>query len=229
MKAVILAGGEGRRLRPLTNDKPKSLLVVGGKPIIDWQIEWMKSYGVDSFVVSAGYMKDALIGYLGTGARLGIELSFVVENEPLGTGGAIKNAVSALGGTEKFIVANGDIITNLDLKELIASCKDVASVSLSPLKSTFGILDTDGDKVIGFREKPVLKEYWLNAGIYVMSKEVFGYLPDKGSLEYDVFPQLAKKGLLDCMKYGDSYWRSVDTMKDFEEVGVDLNNNLVYE
>jgi NDP-sugar pyrophosphorylase family protein len=229
MKAIILAGGEGRRLRPLTNDRPKSLLEVGGKPIIEWQIEWMKRYKVNSFVVSAGYMKDMLITYLGTGSKLGIELSFVVENAPLGTGGAIKYAASALGKDEKFVVANGDIITNLDLGVLISSCKDVASVSLSPLKSTFGILDTEGNKVVGFREKPVLKEYWLNAGIYVMTSKIFDYLPNKGSLEYDVFPLLAKEGLLDCVKYDDSYWRSVDTLKDFEEVGVDLNNNLVYK
>ncbi len=229
MKAIILAGGEGRRLRPLTNDKPKSLLDVGGKPIIEWQIEWMKSYGIDSFVISAGYMKDVLINYLGTGAKLGVELNFVVENEPLGTAGAIKYAMSNFEKEEKFVVANGDIITNLDLSSLIVSCVDVASVSLSPLKSTFGILDTDGSKVVGFREKPVLKEYWLNAGIYAMSNKIFEYLPTKGSLEYDIFPLLAKKGLLDCVKYGDSYWRSIDTLKDFEEAGVDLKNNLVYK
>src|SRR5271156_5070305 len=110
MKALILAGGEGKRLRPLTNDKPKPLLEVGGKPIIEWQIEWMKGYGVDYFVISAGYMKEKLIEYLGTGAKLGVDINFVVENEPLGTAGAIKSAVGILGREEKFVVTNGDII-----------------------------------------------------------------------------------------------------------------------
>lgn len=229
MKAIILAGGEGRRLRPLTNDKPKSLLEVGGKPIIEWQIEWMKGYGINSFIVSAGYMKDVLIAHLGTGSKLGVELNFSVETEPLGTAGAIKYAMAPFVSEEKLVVANGDIITNLELDALISSCNDVASVSLAPLKSTFGILDTDGSKVTGFREKPVLKEYWLNAGVYVMSNRVFEYLPDTGSLEYNVFPRLAKEGLLDCVKYGDSYWRSIDTLKDFEEANADLNSNLVYK
>ncbi len=228
MKALILAGGEGRRLRPLTNDRPKPMLEVGGKPIVEWQIEWMKKYGIRSFVISAGYMKERLIECVGTGARFGVDISFEVEDEPLGTGGAIKNAESSLSGEERFVVANGDIITNFDLGKLVSVGNNVSTISLAPLHSTYGIVDVEGTKVTGFREKPVIKDCWINAGIYVMSHAVFGYLPIKGSVETDTFPNLAKRGLLDGVKFGDVYWRSIDSFKDFEDANNDLSSKSVF-
>lgn len=228
MKAIILAGGEGRRLRPLTNDKPKPLLEVGGKPIIEWQIEWMKKYGVNSFVISAGYMKDKLIDYLGSGSKYGVDIEFVIEEEPLGTAGAIKYARSSFLKESAFVVANGDIITNFDLGKLVAANKQVATISLTPLRSTYGIVDSDGTRVLGFREKPIIKDNWLNAGIYAMSTKIFDYLPDSGSLESIVFPKLAAEGLLECMKFDDVYWCSIDNFKDFEETGKDLAKGVVF-
>jgi mannose-1-phosphate guanylyltransferase len=229
LKALILAGGEGRRLRPLTNDKPKPLIELGGKPIIEWQIEWMKKYGIGSFVISAGYMKDKLIEYLGNGSKLAVDIEFVIEDEPLGTGGAIKNCEGPLSSEQNFVVANGDIITNFNLGSLINLHKDAATISLTPLKSTYGIVDTDGNKVVGFREKPLIKDHWLNAGIYVMSKSIFEYLPKKGSLEQETFPVLASKGLLNAMKFNDVYWISVDTFKEVENTSSDLSNGFVYK
>jgi len=228
MKALILAGGEGKRLRPLTNDKPKPLIEVGGKPIIEWQIEWMKRYGVDCFIISAGYMKERLIEYLGTGAKFRTEINFVVENEPLGTAGAIKNAIDILRKEEKFVVANGDIITNLDLGRLISANKTECTISLVPFKSPFGIVDTEGEVVVGFREKPLIKDHWISAGIYVMSKSVFDYLPEKGSVELETFPKLAVERKIENLKFSDVYWKSVDSFKDFDDVNFALSNNLVY-
>lgn len=229
MKALILAGGEGRRLRPLTNDKPKPMLEIAGKPIIEWQIRWMKSYGISSFVVLAGYMKEKLIDYLGTGAKLGVDISFEIEDEPLGTGGAIKNAEQSFKNEEKFVVANGDIITNFDLGKLISSSNNVSTISLVELRSTFGIVETSGNKVVGFREKPLIKDHWLNAGIYVMTKRVFDYLPKNGSVETVTFPKMAELGLLDAMKFSDVYWRSIDSFKDFEDCNEDLTKGSVYK
>ncbi len=230
MKALILAGGEGKRLRPLTNDRPKPLLEVGGKAIIDWQIEWMKKYGINSFVVTVGYMKDKIVEHLGTGARFGVEVSFAVEDEPLGTGGAIKGARGALGEGENFVVANGDIITNLNLGTLIGSAnKSRSAIALTPLRSGYGIVETDGTKVVGFREKPIIKDCWLNAGIYVMAPSVFDFLPDKGSVEMVTFPKLVELGTLNAVKFGDVYWKSIDSFKDFEETGADLAKGVVFQ
>lgn len=228
MKALILAGGEGRRLRPLTSDRPKPLLEMGGKPIIDWQIGWMKKQGIDSFVVSGGYMKDKLIEHLGTGSKFGVDISFEFEDEPLGTGGAIKRARDSLRNEKKFVVANGDIITNLDLNRLVSLSHRVCTISLIPLRSTYGIVDTEGTKVVMFREKPVIKDHWLNAGIYVMTQEIFDYLPDKGSLENMTFPKLAELRLLDSCKFEGSYWQSIDNFKDFEETSNDLAKGIVF-
>jgi mannose-1-phosphate guanylyltransferase len=229
MKALILAGGEGRRLRPMTNDRPKPLLEVGGRPIIEWQIEWMKKYGINEFVISGGYMKEKLIERLGTGVKYGVDISFVFEDEPLGTGGAIKNVQSAMKGEDRFIVANGDIITNLDLGTLIASHSGIATISLTPLTSPYGIVETDDNKVTGFKEKPTIKDHWLNAGMYVMSSSVFDHLPAKGSVENVTFPELSKAGQLYCVKFDSVYWRSIDNFKDFEEANADLAKGIVFK
>lgn len=228
MKALILAGGEGRRLRPLTSDRPKPMLEMGGRPIIDWQIDWMKKYGVGSFVVSAGYMKDKIVEHLGTGAKYNVDIDFVIEEEPLGTGGAIKNCQNSLRNEEVFVVANGDIITNLDIGKLVSANKHICTISLAPLRSTYGIVDTEDSRVLRFREKPLIKDHWLNAGIYVMSNKIFEYLPDKGSLENITFPKLADLALLDSVKFDGVYWQSIDNFKDFEDTSNDLANKKVY-
>jgi len=228
MKALILAGGEGKRLRPLTNNIPKPMLEVGGKPIIEWQINWMKTYGIKSFVISAGYLKEKLVDFLGDGNKFGVDVAFANEDEPLGTGGAIKNARNLL-NDENFIVANGDVITNMDLTKLLSSDKNIATITLTPLRSSFGIVETDDKRVTGFKEKPFIENYWLNAGMYLMNSKIFGYLPDKGSMETITFPMLVKERMLDYVKFSDVYWRSVDSLKDFEEVGTDLTNNAVFD
>ncbi|MCS7111269.1 MAG: nucleotidyltransferase family protein, partial [Ignisphaera sp.] len=123
MKVVILAGGLGRRLRPLTDDKPKAMIGVCGKPLIEWHVYWLKRYGFEEFVFLLGHAKEKVIEYLGSGRRLGIRASYVVEDEPLGTGGAIKNAESVLRNDEWFLVINGDIVTDLNPLHLIEDVK----------------------------------------------------------------------------------------------------------
>ncbi len=228
MKALILAGGEGRRLRPLTNDRPKPMIEVAGKPIIQWQIEWMKGHGINSFVISVGYMSDVLTRHFGTGSMLGVDISFIVEDEPLGTGGGIKNAKSILKDEEFFVATNGDVITNLDLGRMVGSSKELFTMALTPLVSTYGIVEMEKEKIVGFEEKPKIKDRWMNAGIYVMRKDVFDYLPDNGSLEKETFPKIAAKGMVDGMQFPESYWRSVDNFKDFEEVSADLKEGRIY-
>jgi NDP-sugar pyrophosphorylase family protein len=227
MKAVILAGGYGKRLRPLTDEKPKSLLEVGDRPIIEWQIHWLKSFGIASFILLAGHLKDKLITHLGAGKRWGVNFAFLIEDEPLGTGGALKNAEHLLSNDKEFLVLNGDVITNLDLWK-IKNNGNIASIALVPLKSPFGIIKTNEDKIVNFEEKPLLKEYWINAGVYMMSSKIFKYLPEKGDIEKLTFPKLARQNLLAATKFDDCYWRSIDSIKDIEEVGRDLSEKQVF-
>jgi len=224
MKAIILAGGFGKRLRPLTDDKPKPLVEIANRPIIEWQVLWLKKMGIKTFVVLEGYKKEALINWLTDNeSRLGVRFIHITENEPLGTGGAIYKAKEIV--DEKFIVINGDIITNIDVSKL--SCENaVATISLVPLRSPYGVVETSDDKISKFVEKPILKDFWINAGIYLFTSKIFEYLPEKGDMEKTTFPQLASKGLLKGMKFENAYWRSIDSIKDVEEASLEINDAL---
>lgn len=216
MKALILAGGYGKRLRPFTDDKPKPLLEIAGKPIVEWQILWLKKFGVREFIILAGYKKEALIDWASTNAeRLEVNVMYSVENEPLGTGGAVKKVRHFI--SEDFIVVNGDILTNLDVTRLKST-----SIALVPLKSPYGVVETQDDRVTKFLEKPVLFDHWINAGVYRLSPDIFDYLPDKGDLEKLTFPVLAERGVLTAIKFRDVYWRSIDSVKDMEEASQEV-------
>jgi len=218
MKAVILAGGLGRRLRPLTDNTPKPLLKISAKPIIVWQIEWLKRHGINEIVICAGYLREKIIRELGNGCKYNVKIGYVVEDTPLGTGGAIKNAEIFLRNEEGFYVLNGDILTDLNPKRLRdIGKKYVGAIALVQLKSPYGIVETREDEIVRFREKPVIEEYWINAGIYYFKPEIFKYLPEKGDIEKETFPKLAEKGLLKAVKYENIFWKSIDTHKDLQE------------
>ncbi len=229
MKAAIIAGGFGKRLKPLTQDRPKPLVPVAGKAIIEWQIEWLKKYGVDTIVVLAGYQREKMIEFLGSGTKYGIKIVYTIEDEPLGTAGAIKNAEPIL-RTEPFLALNGDIITNIPLDKLmkvIEGKNAVVAMALVPLRSPYGIVEVDETgKIVRFVEKPILQQHLINAGVYYMRPEIFDYLPEKGDIERTTFPQLAKEGKLYAGIFRDVYWRSIDTMKDVEEASRELANGL---
>ncbi len=221
MKAAILAGGYGKRLRPLTSEKPKPLVEVAGKPILIWQIEWLKKHSINEIVLLVGYLKEKIIEYVGSGSKFGVKVTYIVEDKPLGTGGAIKNSEHVLSGEDYFIVVNGDVLTNLDPTKLLDPIKKgeaIATIAAVPLPSPYGILRIRSDDSIeAFIEKPVLKEYWINAGVYAMTPEVFKYLPDEGDIERKGFPELAKMMKLKAVRFEDVFWRSIDTHKDIEE------------
>lgn len=220
MKAIILAGGLGSRLRPLTNSTPKPLLPVAGKPIIQWQIEWLKNAGVEDFVLSVGHLAEKVQAVMGDGAALGVSIGYAIEREPLGTAGALRNAMKEGSVNEPFYAGNGDVLTDLDPRrcEGMRSGQGLlAALALVPLPSPYGIIEAeDNGLVTAFREKPLLP-HWINAGFYSLSQDVFDYLPEKGSLERDVFPALVRKGLLGGARLHPRFWRSVDTHKDLEE------------
>jgi len=219
MKAVILAGGYGKRLRPLTDEKPKPLLAVADKPIIEWQIQWLVKQGIKQFIIATGYKKEAMVEWASQNSdRLGVEILLSVEREPMGTGGAIKRLREFL--QENFLVMNGDIVTNLDVSPLKGG--EAATIALVLLKSPFGVVRTNNNKVVEFVEKPILEDYWINAGVYVFTPRIFDYLPEKGDLEKETFPKLAKDGLLLGVKFPKVYWRSIDSTKDLEEASQEV-------
>jgi len=225
MKAIILAGGFGKRLRPLTLEKPKPLVEVSGKPILQWQIEWLKREGIKEIVLTVGYLKEKIFEFLGDGQEFGVTVYYSVEREPLGTGGAIKNAMKFI-NEDIFIVLNGDIITNISIRPLIESLGNsaIASIALVYMRSPYGIVEIDENRYItDFKEKPILN-YLINAGIYVFKRDIYNYLPDKGNIEDLTFPILAKERKIRGVIYKDVIWKSIDTIKDIEEASKILSN-----
>ena len=212
MKAIILAGGRGKRLKPVTDYVPKPLVPIKNIPIIEWQIRYLKKFGINEVIICTGYKTDMIESYLSM-KKLGLKIKFSIEKTPLGTGGAIKKAGKLI-NEKSFFVINGDTITNIDLHELASKKNTIAAIEL---RTKYGILETESDKIINFKEKKEIADTWMNAGIYHLEKEVLKKLPIKGDIEKTVFPDYAKKGLLNIIKFKNVEWFSVDSFKDMEE------------
>ena len=217
MKAIILAGGRGKRLRPITDYVPKPLIPLKNIPIIEWQIKYLKKFGISEVIICSGYKTEMIENYLNN-KKLGIKVTFSRESKPLGTGGAIKKAGKKI-KDKSFLVINGDTITNIDLKKLIKKENSIASIQL---RTNFGILQTDENKIIKFIEKKEITDLWMNAGIYHLNKETIKELPNIGDIEKTLFPDYAKKEKLTAVKFINSKWYSVDSFKDMEECSLEI-------
>ena len=150
--------------------------------------------------------------------NIGIKIKYSIEKNPLGTGGAIKKAGKMI-NDKSFFVINGDTITNIDLKKLATKKNVIAAIEL---RTKYGILETKNDKITDFKEKKEISDTWMNAGIYHLQKEVLKDLPIKGDIEKTVFPDYAKKGILNTMKFKNAKWYSVDSFKDMEECALEV-------
>jgi NDP-sugar pyrophosphorylase family protein len=212
LKAIILAGGRGKRLKPITDYVPKPLIPIKNIPIIEWQIKYLKKFGITEVIICSGYKTKMIEDYLNN-KKLGIKIAFSIENKPLGTGGAIKKAGKKI-KDKSFIVINGDTITNIDLKKLMKKENSIASIQL---RTKFGILQTEQNKIIKFDEKKEIMDLWMNAGIYHLNKETIKELPNIGDIEKTLFPDYAKKEKLSTVKFRKSKWYSIDSFKDIEE------------
>ena len=217
MKAIILAGGRGKRLKPVTDYVPKPLIPIKNIPIIEWQIKYLKKFGVTEVIICSGYKTEMIENYLNI-KNMGLKIRFSIEKSPLGTGGAIKKAGKMI-NEKSFFVINGDTITNIDLEKLSKKHNAIAAIEL---KTKFGILDTNDDKIINFREKKEISDTWMNAGIYHLQKEVLKELPNKGDIEKTLFPDYAKKNKLNTVKFKNVKWYSIDSFKDMEDCALEI-------
>lgn len=226
MHAIVLAGGKGERLRPFTADRPKAMVEVHGVPLLAYQLRWLRGQGVDAVVIACGYRHEVLQEYFGDGASSGLRITYSIEEKPLGRGGALKRAFGALGpAVDLCLATNGDIITDLTLGPVLDEHRRreaAATVVVTPFRSPYGIVEVDeANRVRGFREKPELP-FWINAGIYVLSRGILPLLPDRGDHEDTTFPRLAAEGRLAAYP-SRAFWRGVDTVKDLEEVAAVLS------
>jgi mannose-1-phosphate guanylyltransferase len=232
VKAVVLVGGEGTRLRPLTYTTPKQLLPIVEVPMIERVLGYLAGHGIEEAVLSLGYRPEAFTREYPEQVAAGVNLGYAVEPEPLDTAGAIRFAALAAGIDETFIVLNGDILTDADLSALVGfheSSKAAGTIYLSPVEdpSRFGVVPTDRDgKVIAFVEKPPPDEAptnLINAGIYVLEPEVLDLIPDgrRVSVERETFPELAGRGVL-YARADDAYWLDTGTPEAYLRAQSDI-------
>jgi NDP-sugar pyrophosphorylase family protein len=225
MYALILAGGMGERLRPLTDTVPKPMVPLHGKPILQHQVEWLKTVGVTDVVFLVGYRWQIVQDFFGDGSEFGIRALYSVEDSPLGRGGAIRQGFAHVPEeVESVMVLNGDIITDETPQSIVGRFQQklsqdsahLATIMVVPMVSPYGLVDIDEqDTVVGFREKVELP-FWINAGIYVFDRRIVAELPSLGDHETESFPRLAQEGKVSTLK-SRAFWRSVDSFKDLRE------------
>lgn len=218
-EAILLAGGKGERLRPHTNNRPKPMVELNGKPIILYVVEALQKAGITEIVFACSYLHEKIEEFFGDGSKFGVKAYYSIEKEPLGRGGGIKQAMSKLPKTfENIFVANGDQLWVLDIPGMVKKHEErnaIATDLVVPLKSPYGIVEFDEeDNILGFKEKPVLP-HWINAGVYIFNKEIEPLLPQMGDHETETFPKLPKERFI-VYKSRD-YWRGIDTIKDLSE------------
>jgi mannose-1-phosphate guanylyltransferase len=218
MQAVILVGGEGTRLRPLTSTVPKPVVPLVDRPFISFMLEWLGSHGIDDVVMSCGFLATSVRNVLGDGSRYGIRLRFVEEPDPRGTAGALKFASSML--DERFLMLNGDVLTDIDLTGQIAQHERTgarATLALVPVDdpSAYGLVHLHDDRAVkDFVEKPspdAIDTNLISAGAYVLERDILELVPAgrNVSIEREVWPRLVGAGL-----YGypsESYWLDIGT------------------
>lgn len=208
MQAIILAGGLGQRLRPMTDYIPKPLMPLANIPLLEWQLLYLNRFGIRDVVVCAGYKADMIQRYLEQMGHDTVKVSR--EDQPLGTAGAIKNAAILI--HDEFYVLNGDVISDIDARMI-----PVNHIAVVPLRTQYGILDIRDDRVVGFNEKAVLSGMWINAGIYHLESSILASLPERGDIERTLFPAWALNGMLGAAKFPDATWYSIDSFKDMAE------------
>lgn len=224
MKAVILAGGFGTRLRPLSCTRPKLLFPILNQPLLDWTLKDLAKSGIEEVILAVNYMADAFVNRYGQ-SKYGMKLDYSGEEKPLGTGGAIKKAEVFINYTEPFFASNGDVFANINYKELARKHEEngaLATIALHPVDdpSRYGTVElTESNKITRFVEKAARgrePSNLVNAGIYVLDPKIFSYIPSGRpvSIEREVFPKLAEEGRL----YGYAFngiWLDIGERLDY--------------
>ncbi len=236
MQAIVLVGGEGTRLRPLTESVPKPALTLVDRPFLAYMVEWLAAHGVDEVVLACGFLPDVLREALGDGERSGAKIRYVAEPEPLGTAGAIRFAADELGADldQRFLALNGDVLTDLDLTALQRAHDErgaSATIALHPVPdaAAYGLVHSgEGGEVSAFLEKTGERAPGeVNAGMYVLEREVLDLIPsgENVSIERDVFPQLVGAGLHGLALHG--YWMDIGTPERYLQASWDILDGAV--
>lgn len=220
MRAFILCGGEGTRLRPYTYTKPKPMMEVGGKPILWYVIENLKKNGIKELILTVGYLHEQIQAYFGDGSEFGVKIEYAVETEKMNTAGSILPLKDRIDST--FAVVMGDHITNINMKEMIdahKSGKAVATIALlkNKMPLEFGVVETNESSVTGFKEKPIL-EHNFNVAIYCFEPKIFDYIQEKEDFAKDVFPRMLEQNERIVPFIFEDVWFDIGRVSDYERL-----------
>ncbi|WP_019178590.1 sugar phosphate nucleotidyltransferase [Methanomassiliicoccus luminyensis] len=229
IQAVILAGGEGTRLRPLTNTRPKPLLPILGRPCVEYVIRSLADADAAKVYLTCGYRSQDMLDALGDGRRFGVDLEFALEDQPAGTAGAVKLLEDKLDGT--FVVASGDVLADVDIRSLVEAHrrkKAVATMALTTVDrpEEFGIVGLDDDgRIVRFKEKPRTEEVFsnlINAGIYVLEKEALDHVPEGEKFDFSkqLFPRLLELGRPIYGSKIEGLWKDIGRPRDLLDANV---------
>jgi mannose-1-phosphate guanylyltransferase/phosphomannomutase len=236
VKAVVMAGGEGTRLRPLTSNQPKPMVPIVGKPCMEHIVELLKQHGLEEVIVTVAFMPQAIRSYFGNGDTLGMSIEYSVEESPLGTAGSVRLASDRL--DETFLVISGDALCDVDLTDLIRSHRERGAAVTIGLKSVenpleFGIVVTDEERRIErFLEKPSWSQVFsdtINTGIYVLEPEVLRHIPTDRPFDFskELFPLLLEMGRPMYGYVFDDYWQDIGNLDQFRQANFDALDERV--
>ncbi|MBI4182108.1 MAG: nucleotidyltransferase family protein [Candidatus Aenigmarchaeota archaeon] len=224
--AVVLVGGKALRLRPLTEDVPKCMIELSGRPLLSWILAWLKNNGIERVVLGVAYKKEVIEQYVQQN-DFGMRIELNDHSGADGTGEAFRLAVERKDvRDEVFLAMNGDELTDVSLRNFLTfhlRHQGVATLLACPLKSPFGVLTTDNSHgITSFQEKPILDTYFINAGVYLFTQAIRPYLPQAGDIERTAFAQLAREGKLKAFKYF-GFWSTVNNIKDIVEMEANVD------
>jgi mannose-1-phosphate guanylyltransferase / phosphomannomutase len=236
VKAVVMAGGEGTRLRPLTSNQPKPMVPIVGKPCMEHILELLKLHGFEDVIVTVAFLPQAIRGYFRGGESLGLDIDYSIEESPLGTAGSVRLASGMLDDT--FLVISGDALCDIDLSELVASHREKKAAVTIGLKSVdnpleFGIVVTDEDgRVERFLEKPSWGQVFsdtINTGIYVLEPEVLRHVPTDRPFDFskELFPLLLQMGRPIFGKVVEGYWQDIGNLEQYRQANFDALDERV--
>lgn len=231
MKAVLLVGGEGTRLRPLTITVPKSMVPIVNRPYLEHLVLYLKEHGIDEIIMTLCYLPDPIRNYFGDGSSYGVKLTYIIENMPLGTAGAVRNVLNKI--EETTFVLNGDIFTDIDLSEMLKMHKTksaTATIALTPVDdpTSYGVVETSTcDGVLRFVEKPRREEVtsnWINAGIYIIEPRILQLVPKDTHYMFErgVFPDMLERGEPIFGFKSKGYWIDIGTPEKYATLNRDL-------
>ena len=221
MKAFILCGGQGTRLRPYTYTIPKPMLPLGRKPILEYVIRNLKANGITDIVLTVGYLKESIKSYFGDGSKLGVKITYSEEKDEQGTAGSLHPLAASAKGT--FIVQMGDHLSRVNLKKVIEFHKKQGGIATVAFKRQgvpleYGVAHVDAaHHVTAFKEKPIV-ENLVNAGIYVFEPEIFDFIKPKDDFAKNVFPRLMDSGKKINAYVFDDYWLEIGRTSDYEKI-----------